>query len=84
MERFSKTHFRNVGYKTLLEQGWTHEQIAKSDVDSIKTEMLLESTGRLRNVGIRTDSHWLENMGRHALGFEMLNATVWEVPMRNN
>lgn len=84
MERFSKTHFRNVGYKTLLEQGWTHEQISKADVDSIKTEMLLESTGRLRNVGIRTDSHWLENMGRHALGFEMLDSTVWEVPMRNN
>lgn len=84
MERFSKTHFRNVGYKTLLEQGWTQEQIAKSDVDSIKTEMLLESTGRLRNVGIRTDSHWLENIGRHALGFEMLDSTVWEVPMRNN
>lgn len=82
MERFSKIHFRNVGYKTLLEQGWTHDQIAKADVDSIKTEMLLESTGRLRNVGIRTDPHWLENIGRHALGFEMLDATVWEVPMR--
>lgn len=84
MERFSKTHFRNVGYKTLLGQGWTQEQISKADVDSIKTEMLLESTGRLRNVGIRTDPHWLENIGRHELGVEMLNATVWEVPMRNN
>lgn len=82
MERFSKTHFRSVGYKTLLEQGWTHDQIAKSDVDSIKTEILLESTGRLRNVGIRSDSHWLENVGRYALGFEMLDATVWKVPMR--
>ena len=82
MERFSKTHFRNVGYKTLLGQGWTHDQIAKSDVDSIKTEILLESTGRLRNVGIRSDSHWLENVGRYALGFEMLDATVWKVPMR--
>lgn len=84
MERFSKTYFRNVGYKTLLEQGWTHDDIAKSDVNSIKTEMLLESTGRLRNVGLRTDSHWLENIGRHAEGFEMLDATVWEVPMRGN
>lgn len=82
MERFSKTHFRSVGYKTLLEQGWTHDQIAKSDVDSIKTEILLESTGRLRNVGIRSDSHWLENVGRYALGFEMLDATVWKVPMK--
>ena len=82
MERFSKTHFRNVGYKTLLEQGWTPDQIAKSDVDSIKTEILLESTGRLRNVGIRSDSHWLENVGRYSLGFEMLDATVWKVPMR--
>ena len=82
MERFSKIHFRNVGYKTLLEQGWTHDQIAKADVDSIKTEMLLESTGRLRNVGLRTDPHWLENIGRHEMGFEMLDATVWEVPMR--
>lgn len=82
MERFSKTHFRNVGYKTLLEQGWTHEQIAEADVNSIKTEMLLESTGRLRNIGLRIDSHWLENMGRHALGFEMIDSTAWEVPMR--
>ena len=82
MERFSKIHFRNVGYKTLLEQEWTHEQTAKSDVDSIKTEMLLDSTGRPRNVGLRTDPHWLENIGRHAMGFEMLDATVWEVPMR--
>lgn len=81
MERFSKTHFRNVGYKALLEQGWTHEQIAKADVNSIKTEVLLDSTCCLRNVGLRTDSHWLENMGRHALGFEMLDSTVWEVPM---
>ena len=82
MERFSKIHFRNVGYKTLLEQGWTHDQIAKADAVSIKTEMLLESTGRLRNVGLRTDPHWLENIGRHEMGFEMLDATVWEVPMR--
>ena len=82
MERFSKIYFRKVGYETLLKQGWTHEQIAKADVNSIKTEMLLESTGRLRNVGLRTDSHWLENIGRHALGFEMLDATVWQVPMR--
>ena len=82
MERFSKIHFRNVGYKTLLEQGWTHDQISKADAVSIKTEMLLESTGRLRNVGLRTDPHWLENIGRHEMGFEMLDATVWEVPMR--
>ena len=82
MERFGKIHFRNVGFRTLLEQGWTHDQIAKADVDSIKTEMLLESTGRLRNVGLRTDPHWLENIGRYKMGFEMLDATVWEVPMR--
>lgn len=82
MERFSKTHFRNAGYKALLEQGWTHDQIAVADVNSIKTEMLLESTGRLRNIGLRIDPHWLENIGRHALGFEMLDSTAWEVPMR--
>lgn len=82
MERYGKTHFRKVGYETLLEQGWTHDQIAKADVNSIKTEMLLESTGRLRNVGLRVDSHWLENIGRHALGVEMLDSTAWEVPMR--
>lgn len=82
MERFGKIHFRNVGYKTLLEQGWTHDQIAKADAGSIKTEMLLESTGRLRNVGLRIDPHWLENIGRYKMGFEMLDATVWEVPMR--
>lgn len=28
------------------------------------------------------DSHWLENVGRYKMGFEMLDATVWEVPMR--
>ena len=82
MERFSKTHFRKVGYERLLEQGWTHDQIAQSDVDSIKTEMLLESTGSLRNIGLRSDSHWLENVGRYALGFDMLDSTVWQVPMR--
>lgn len=81
MERYSKTYFRQVGYKVLMEQGWTHDQIAKADVNSIKTEILLESTGRIRTVGLRIDSHFLENMGRNALGFEMLNSTVWEVPM---
>ena len=82
MERFSKTHFRNVGYKTLLEQGWTHDQIAEADVNSLKTEVLLECTGRIRNILLRTDSHWLENIGRHALGIEMIDSTVWEVPVK--
>lgn len=82
MERFSKTYFRNAGYKALLQEGWTHDQIAKSDVDSIKTEILLDGAGNLRNVGLRTDSHWLENIGRHALGYDMIDSTVWEVPMR--
>lgn len=82
MERFSKTHFRNVGYKTLIQEGWTHEQIATADVNSIKIEMLLEPTGRLRNIGLRTDSHWLENVGRHTLGFEMIDSDCWYVDMR--
>ena len=82
MERYGKTHLRNVGYKALLEQGWTHQQIADADVNSIKTEILLDGAGNLRRVGLRVDSKWLENIGRHALGLEMVDSESWIVDMR--
>lgn len=74
-------YFRNIGYKTLIQEGLTHDEIAKKDIDSMKTLPLLDSKCNLRRKGLRTDSHWLENVGRHACGVEMVDSDSWEVDL---
>lgn len=74
-------YFRRIGYNKLIQDGLSHDEIAKKDVDSITTVPLLDSKCNVRRVGIRTDPHWLENIGRHEAGVEMIDSNSWEVPV---
>lgn len=75
MERFSKEHFKKVGYETLIKNGMSHKEIADNFCREIFDVPVWGKTIS-ESYLVRTDTHWLENVGRNALGFPLLQESI--------